>query len=113
MKVRGSRFHPPDASRGPLLEGPSRYGPMGRSSGSRIILLAAPSHLPIKLITDPEPVEGQWHVRRFSSPVTAAGPRRIRTVFPLAHAISRIEHAGSGVKDRELVQRQTGKIVES
>jgi len=45
--------------------------PTGRSSDSRIILLAAPSR-PI----------GQWVVLRRLSPITAAGPRRIHTVFP-------------------------------
>lgn len=43
-----------------------------RSSGFRIVLLPAPSHLLIK----------QWS-SRVSFPVTAAGPRRFRTVFPL------------------------------
>ena len=41
-----------------------------RSSGSRIDRIAAPSH-----------PHRQWHQRR-SSPVTAAGPRRIHTGFP-------------------------------
>lgn len=46
---------------------------LGRSSGSRIHLLAASSH-PQRTVT----------CARRSSPVTAAGPRRIRTVFPKA-----------------------------
>ena len=43
-KVRGFRFLSSGARRGPVLEGPSRYSSMGRSSGSRFTLLAAPSH---------------------------------------------------------------------
>ena len=42
-----------------------------RSSGFRIVLLPAPSRL----------LRKQWHLR-VSFPVTAAGPRRLCTVFP-------------------------------
>ena len=45
-----------------------------RFSGSRIILLAAPS-LPA--------FAGQWHQLRRSSPITAAGPLPIFTGFPI------------------------------
>ncbi len=44
----------------------------GRSSGFRFVLLAAPSHGILR--------SGLW---QRSSPVTAAGPQRIYTVFPI------------------------------
>ncbi len=47
----------------------------GRFSGSWIVLLATPSH--------PSMNSGQWHFVWLSSPLTAAGPRRPFTVFPL------------------------------
>ena len=48
-----------------------RFPVPGRSSGSWFILLPVPSH----------PSTGQWR-RRVSSPLTAAGPRGISTLFP-------------------------------
>ena len=51
----------------------------GRSSDFRIILLAAPSHLPM----------ADSDMLRFSSPVTAAGPSPILTEFPF---MLNIEH---------------------
>jgi hypothetical protein len=48
------------------------YKTSGRSSDFRIILLAAPSH----------PEQTGSGMLRFSSPVTAAGPSPIYTVFP-------------------------------
>jgi hypothetical protein len=54
----------------PALEGTMLNVP-GRSSGSWFVLLPAPSH----------PCTGQWRWR-VSSPLTAAGPRGIRTLFP-------------------------------
>lgn len=45
-----------------------------RSSGSRIILVAAPSH---------PAFAGQWHQLRRSSPITAAGPLPIFTGFSI------------------------------
>ena len=52
----------------------------GRSSGFRIVLLTAPSHVEVNL-TD-ECLRRSGLLQR-SSPVTAAGPRRILTVFPI------------------------------
>src|SRR5690349_1258029 len=54
----------------PALEGAMANSP-GRSSGSWFVLLPVPSH----------PSNGQWRWR-VSSPLTAAGPRGIYTLFP-------------------------------
>ena len=57
----------------PVHEGLHHALSAGRSSGSRFVLLAAPSH---------PPLADSGLVRR-SSPVTAAGPRRSFTAFPI------------------------------
>ncbi len=46
----------------------------GRSSGSRVILIPTPSRNGSPL---------QWHLRGKSSPITAAGPRWLLTIFPI------------------------------
>ncbi len=55
----------------PVRESQRFYSRASRSSGFRFILLAAPSH-PHRTVASVQ----------VSSPVTAAGPRRIHTVFP-------------------------------
>jgi len=57
----------------PTPRGTSWSDVLGRFSGSWIILLATPSHS-----AHPE----QWPLVWLSSPLTAAGPRRLMTVFP-------------------------------
>jgi len=47
----------------------------GRSSGFRIIQVTRPSHSTASAVS-------QWQLSSISSPITAAGPRRICTVFP-------------------------------
>ena len=58
---------------------------LGRSSGFRIQLLSAPSHGRSRAERPPSALPAsctQWF-SQISSPVTAAGPQRIRTVFPI------------------------------
>ena len=66
-RVPGATIESP----GPSLEDRLRRERPGRSPGSRIVLLPAPS----------QPGNGQWH-SRVSSPITVTGSRRACTAFP-------------------------------
>jgi hypothetical protein len=63
---------------------------MGRSSGFRIILLAAPSH--------PSASSGQWLQVAAFVPGHSGGSATDLHRLPLAHGRSRIEHTELGVK---------------
>ena len=88
-KVRGFRFLSSGAHRNPVLEGPSRYGSMGRSSGFRIVLLAAPSHHACGVTV------------AISCGFCPRLQRRVRDGFApssLSPCVNRIEHPEFGVK---------------
>jgi len=64
------------------LPSPHKQNLNGRSSDSRIILLAAPSH-PFKNEIFKKGLEMNSGIWRLSFPITAAGPYRIFTGFPI------------------------------